>query len=48
MAALGRSRTGRRQRDEVALQQIWQVPAPETLGEDLARLPGNLSDIATS
>ena len=26
------------------LQRIWQTPAPQTLEEDLARLPGELFD----
>jgi prevent-host-death family protein len=27
-----------------ALQQVWQTPAPQTLDEDLAKLPGELAD----
>lgn len=27
-----------------ALQRVWQTPAPRTLDEDLARLPGELAD----
>jgi prevent-host-death family protein len=26
------------------LQRVWQTPAPTTLDEDLARLPGDLAD----
>lgn len=28
-----------------ALQRIWQTKAPETLADDLARLPGEISDV---
>lgn len=27
-----------------ALQQVWQTPAPQTLGEDLVGFPGGLRD----
>ena len=27
-----------------ALQRVWQTPAPQTLGEDLTKLPGELAD----
>ncbi len=28
-----------------ALQRVWQTPAPQTLDEDLGRLPGELTDV---
>jgi prevent-host-death family protein len=28
-----------------ALQRVWQTRAPETLDEDLAKLPGGLTDV---
>lgn len=28
-----------------ALQRVWQTPAPQTLDEDLATLPGELTDV---
>jgi prevent-host-death family protein len=28
-----------------ALQRIWETPVPETLGDDLERFPGELSDV---
>jgi hypothetical protein len=27
------------------LQRVWQTPAPQTLDEDLAQLPGAISDV---
>jgi prevent-host-death family protein len=28
-----------------ALQRVWQTPAPHTLDDDLARLPGEITDV---
>lgn len=28
-----------------ALQRVWQTPAPQTLAEDLAKLPGAMTDV---
>jgi len=28
-----------------ALQRVWQTPAPETLEDDLAKLPGEIADV---
>lgn len=27
------------------LERIWETPAPETLADDLARFPGELTDV---
>ena len=31
-----------------ALQRVWLTPTPETLAEDLARLPGEIADVFDS
>jgi prevent-host-death family protein len=28
-----------------ALQRVWHTPAPQTLDEDLAKLPGEITDV---
>lgn len=28
-----------------ALQRVWQTPPPETLADDLTRIPGEIADI---
>ena len=28
-----------------ALQRVWQTPAPQTLRDDLARFPGEVTDV---
>ena len=30
-----------------ALQGVWRTPAPQTLDDDLAKLPGEIADIFT-
>jgi prevent-host-death family protein len=42
------ARLGPARRDQwvegVALQRIWQTPAPQTLSDELKRLPGEIAD----
>jgi prevent-host-death family protein len=28
-----------------ALEQVWQTPAPNTLDDDLGKLPGDITDV---
>jgi antitoxin (DNA-binding transcriptional repressor) of toxin-antitoxin stability system len=33
--------------DGAALQRVWRTPAPETLEDDLTRLPAEVADLFT-
>ncbi len=44
VARLGPERS-RQWVDGPAMQRVWQTPAPQTLDDDLARLPGEITDV---